>query len=63
VKADPSVSGAVLRQVEVLDDHNLSLIEERLRLTPEERLQRLTNRVAFVASARPVQGSASGGRK
>jgi hypothetical protein len=44
------------------EDHDLGLIEECLRLTPEQRLLRLTNWVAFVASARPITGSATGGR-
>ena len=59
---DVAVSQAGRRQIEVPEDHDLSLIEECLRLTPEQRLQRLTSWVALVASARPIQGPAQGGR-
>jgi hypothetical protein len=57
-----AIREAVRRQNENPDDHDLGLIEECLRLTPEQRLQRLTNWVAFVASARPIEGPAQGGR-
>ena len=57
-----AIARAVRRQSETPDDHDLSLIEDCLRLTPEQRLQKLTSWVAFVASARPVRDSASGGR-
>lgn len=57
-----AVREALRRQAEVPEDHDLGLIEECLRLTPEQRLQRLTNWVAFVASAQPIQGPAQGGR-
>ena len=50
------------RQIEDPEDHDLSLIEECLSLTPDERLHRLTSWVAFVASARPIEGLATGGR-
>jgi hypothetical protein len=59
---DVAVSEAVRRQSEDPENHDLSLIEECLRLTPEQRLQRLKTWVSFVASARPAQGSPSGGR-
>ena len=57
-----AVREALRRQAEVPEDHDLSLIEECLRLTPEQRLKRLTSWVALVASARPIQGPAQGGR-
>jgi len=60
--SDVAVSDAVSRQGTDPDNHDLGLIEECLRLTPEQRLQRLTTWVAFVASARPVSGAAQGGR-
>ena len=50
------------RQIEDPLDHDVALIEECLALTPDERLQRLTSWVAFVASARPIEGLATGGR-
>jgi hypothetical protein len=59
---DTVVQDALRRQVEDLLDHDVALIEECLSLTPEERLQRLTSWVAFVASARPIDGLATGGR-
>ena len=55
-----TIREALRRQREVPDDHDMSLIEECLKLTPEQRLQRLARWVAFVASARrggrPVPG-------
>jgi hypothetical protein len=57
-----SVPDALRRQVEDPEDHDMGLIEECLRLTPDERLQRLTSWVAFVASARPIENPATGGR-
>ena len=66
VTQDPSdetaVQDALRRQIENPEDHDVSLIEECLSLTPDERLQRLTSWVAFVASARPIGGLATGGR-
>ena len=50
------------RQIEDPLDHDVTLIEVCLGLTPDERLQRLTSWVAFVASARPIEGLATGGR-
>ena len=50
------------RQIEDPLDHDVALIEECLGLTPDERLQRLTSWVAFVASARLIEGLATGGR-
>lgn len=58
-----AVSRALRRQIDAPEDHDLGLIEQCLRLTPEQRLERLTNWVAFVASARPIAGPASGGRR
>jgi hypothetical protein len=60
--ADETVQDALRRQIEDPADHDVSLIEECLSLTPDERLQRLTSWVAFVASARPIGGLATGGR-
>ena len=48
-----SVQDALRRQIEDPEDHDVSLIEECLSLTPDERLQRLTSWVAFVASTCP----------
>jgi hypothetical protein len=59
---DATVREAIRRQVEAPEDHDLGLIEECLHLTPEQRLRRLTSWVALVASARPIQGPAPGGR-
>ena len=59
---ETAVQGALRRQIEDPEDHNVSLIEECLSLTPDERLQRLTSSLAFVASARPIGGLATGGR-
>jgi hypothetical protein len=56
------VRDALRRQLEDPLDHDVALIEECLGLTPDERLQRLTTWVAFVASARPIDGLATGGR-
>ena len=57
-----TVQDAVRRQIEDPLDHDVTLMEECLGLTPDERLQRLTSWVAFVASARPIEGLATGGR-
>jgi hypothetical protein len=57
-----AVFEAVRRQAEVADDHDLGLIQESLRLTPDQRLQRLTRWVAFISSARRISGPAQGGR-
>jgi hypothetical protein len=57
-----AVRNALRRQIEDPEDHDVSLLEECLSLTPDERMQRLTNWVAFVASARPIEGLATGGR-
>ena len=59
---ETAVQDALRRQIEDPEAHDVSLIEECLNLTPEERLQRLTSWVAFVASARPISGLATGGR-
>ncbi len=59
---ETSVQDALRRQIEDPEDHDMSLIEECLSLTPDERLHRLTSWVAFVASARPIEGLATGGR-
>ena len=59
---ETAVRDALRRQIENPEDHDVSLIEECLSLTPDERLQRLTSWVAFVASARPIGGLATGGR-
>ncbi len=59
---ETAVQDALRRQIEDPEDHDVSLIEECLGLTPDERLQRLTSWVAFVASARPIEGLATGGR-
>jgi len=59
---ETAVQDALRRQIEDPEDHDVSLIEECLSLTPDERLQRLTSWVAFVASARPIGGLATGGR-
>jgi len=62
-RADETAGQAALRrQIEDPEDHDVSLIEECLGLTPDERLQRLTSWVAFVASAGPIEGLATGGR-
>lgn len=58
---ETSVQDALRRQIEDPEDHDVSLVEECLGLTPDERLQRLTSWVAFVASARPIEGLARGG--
>ena len=59
---ETAVQDALRGQIEDPVDHDVSLIEECLGLTPDERLQRLTSWVAFVASARPIEGLAPGGR-
>ena len=59
---ETAVRDALRRQIEDSEDHDVSLIEECLGLTPDERLQRLTSWVAFVASARPIEGLAAGER-
>ena len=59
---ETAVQDALRGQIEDPVDHDVSLIEECLGLTPDERLQRLTSWVAFVASARPIEGLATGGR-
>jgi hypothetical protein len=59
---DVSIGDALRRQLEDPGDHEAGLIDEYLSLTPDERLQRLTSWVAFVASARPIEGPAKGGR-
>lgn len=56
-----AVRNALRRQIEDPEDHDVSLLEQCLSLTPDERLQRLTNWVAFVSSARPIEGLATGG--
>jgi hypothetical protein len=53
---ETGVHEVLRRQSEDPEDHDLGLIEECLRLTPEQRLQRLTNWVAFVASALSLAG-------
>lgn len=59
---ETAVQDALRRQIADPEDHDVSLIEECLSLTPDARLQRLTSWVAFVASARPTEGLATGGR-
>ena len=59
---DTAVQDALRRQIEDPLDHDVTLIDECLALTPDERLQRLTSWVAFVASARPTEGLATAGR-
>ena len=59
---ETAVQDALRAQIEDPLDHDVALIEECLGLTPDERLQRLTSWVAFVASARPIEGLATGGR-
>ncbi len=59
---DTAVQDALRRQIEGPLDHDVTLIDECLGLTPDERLQRLMSWVAFVASARPIEGPATGGR-
>lgn len=59
---ETAVQDALRRQTEDPEDHDVSLIEECLSLTPDARLQRLTSWVAFVASARPIEGLATGER-
>jgi hypothetical protein len=59
---DTAIQDALRRQIEDPLDHDITLIDECLGLTPDERLQRLTSWVAFVASARPIDGLATGGR-
>jgi len=59
---ESDVQDALRRQIEDPLDHDVALIEEGLGLTPDQRLQRLTSWVAFVASARPIEGLAAGGR-
>ena len=59
---ETAVRDALRRQIEDPEDHDASLIEVSLRLTPEQRLQRLTTWVAFVASAHAVEGLTPGGR-
>ncbi len=58
---ETAVQDALRRQIEDPENHDVSLIEECLSLTPDERLQRLTSWVAFVASA-SIGGLATGGR-
>lgn len=52
-----AVEAALLRQRTDPDDHDLGLIEESLRLTPDERIQRLKAwvNVARRARARPKE--------
>ena len=59
---ETAVQDALRGQIEDPLDHDVTLIEKCLGLTPDERLQRLTSWVAFVASARPIEGLATGGR-
>lgn len=59
---DTAVQDALRRQIDDPLDHDVALIEACLALTPDQRLQRLTSWVAFVASARPIEGLAAGGR-
>lgn len=46
------IEAALLRQVRDERDHDLSLIDECLHLTADERLQRLTAWVDLISSAR-----------
>ena len=59
---ETAVQDALRGQIEDPVDHDVTLIEECLGLTPDQRLQRLTSWVAFVASARPIEGLATGGQ-
>ena len=54
---ETAVQDALRGQIEDPLDHDVTLIEECLGLTPDQRLQRLTSWVAFVASARPIDDS------
>jgi hypothetical protein len=52
---DPrTIAEALERQQRDPDEHDLSLIEESLRLTPAQRLQRLEAWVNFTRRARPA---------
>ena len=51
---DARVLQVIHRQSQDSEEHDLGLIEECLRLTPEQRLQRLAAWVNLVSSARPV---------
>ena len=51
---DACVRQALHRQLLDPEDHDLGLIEECLRLTPDQRLQRIAAWVNLVSSARPV---------
>jgi hypothetical protein len=50
---EEAVRKAVLRQQQEPEDHDLSLIQERLRLTPEERLDANSAFVRWYLSVRP----------
>lgn len=48
-----AVREAIRRQQESTDDHDLSLIVERLQRTPGERLRDLQSLLAFIERVRP----------
>jgi hypothetical protein len=50
---EEAVRKAVLRQQQEGEDHDLSLIRERLRWTPEERLEANAAFVRWYLSVRP----------
>lgn len=54
---DARILEALRRQVEDEEDHDLGLIEECLRLTPDERLERLAAWVDLIATSRLVERS------
>lgn len=49
---EAAVRQALLRQAEDADDHDLSLIDQCLALTPEERLDKLAAWVNLIAEMR-----------
>ena len=49
-----AVKEALAQQARDPDEHDRGLIDECLRLTPEERIQRLTAWVGFLATAKPI---------
>jgi hypothetical protein len=57
---EEAVRRALLRQREHPEDHDLSLIRERLRWTPEERLEANAAFVRWYLSVRPEGPPASG---
>lgn len=49
---EAAVEAALRRQQEDPDDHDISLIQECLRLSPEDRLRRLASWANFILAAR-----------